>query len=183
VAANNGNGENSMNTKAATAIDEKLVQFTNENLGLLRKRIEEALAPLGERYNLRFEMGSIHSSIPYGVANTPLKVAIKNFDSRPIWNDLEAKKTAARESARKSYKEQAELFGLKPEWLDQTFTSDTQGTFKVIGLLPRSRKRPVVTVGLNDTEMVFTASSVIRAFTRNQDDAQREISNGGAAGA
>jgi hypothetical protein len=43
----------------ARKTDGKITHFTTSNLDLLRRKVEEALAPLGERCNLVFTAGRI----------------------------------------------------------------------------------------------------------------------------
>jgi len=49
----------------------------------------------------------------------------------------------------RAYTLRAQLFGLKPEWLFESFTNSSGQRFKIVGLVPRRRKFPVV-VKAND---------------------------------
>ena len=66
----------------------------------------------------------------------------------------------------------AELYGLKPEWLGESFTyssvrqGGTPETYKIIGLKARARKRQILTEDGNGKRVVWPANNVLELMER-----------------
>lgn len=133
----------------AKKTDEKIMQFTNDNLTQLTKKIEEALAPLGERCNLVFNLGGI-TYYNDGTAKATLKCETKAADGTVI------------DRPRRAWTESAQSCSLKPEWLDQTFTERGR-IYKIVGLLP-GKKFSVKTLRDDGQEYDWSASLVRSKF-------------------
>jgi len=58
------------------------------------------------------------------------------------------------------YRTQCHFFGLEPEWLDASFRADNRD-WKIVGLKPRARKRPVIAESANGKKYVFAAEDVV----------------------
>jgi len=61
-----------------------------------------------------------------------------------------------------TYKQQAAMHGLKPEWLFEWFTDFSGKRLQVVGLKPRRRKYPVVVRAENGTQYKMSAAQVQR---------------------
>jgi hypothetical protein len=89
--------------------------------------------------------------------------------------ELTAKRASAKaeqaNKAREDWKMYAELRSLKPEWLDQTFWH-SYGTYKIVGLLPKSRTRCVLCVRLSDnSEYIFRPEMVRKGMSKQSEAA------------
>jgi hypothetical protein len=109
---------------------EKITQFTNANLDLLREKVEGALAAVGEKHNVKFDLGRITYSPTDSTASAKLRFEAKTAEGKPI------------DRARLAWAEHCHRFNLKPEWLDQTFTAQER-TYKITGLNPKRPRLPV----------------------------------------
>lgn len=68
---------------------------------------------------------------------------------------------------RQDYTEQCWRFGLKPEWLDKIFTTDSGDSYQITGLRTRGRKFPVLATHTRTKKgYKFPARAVIRAMER-----------------
>jgi hypothetical protein len=74
---------------------------------------------------------------------------------------------------RQAYKLWGSSFGLKPEWLGQTFTHKGE-VFTITGLKPRSAKFPVQAVNAKGATFGFPATSVVGYMTGDVDGAYEE---------
>jgi hypothetical protein len=107
--------------------NEKITQFTDNNLNLLRKKIDAALGTVEEQCNVKFDLGRITYSPTDNTASAKLKFEAKTAEGKPLdryrlaWTP-----------------ENYQRFGLNRELLDQTFTSKGE-QFKITGLDPTKR--------------------------------------------
>jgi len=68
---------------------------------------------------------------------------------------------------RQDYMEQFWRFGLKKEWLDKVFTTDTGESYQITGLRTRGKKFPVLAIHTRTKKgYKFPARAVIRAMER-----------------
>jgi hypothetical protein len=127
---------------------EKITQFTNATMDLLREKVEAALAVVCEKYNITFDLGCI--AFRDNTAKATLKFAAKAADGSII------------DQARADWKKYAEShFFLKPEWLDQTFT-DQGETYKIVGLLLQAKKFCIKCVRLRDDATITCTTRLVR---------------------
>jgi len=126
------------------------MEFTRKNLKEIRADIDEALVGVGEKYGI--ELSAKNASFTPNTCTFKLELGVVGSDG--VTSSKEAE----------SYKVNAGLFGLDPNWLGETFTANGK-TFKVIGLNTRAKKYPVVVqeVG-SDGRYKFSAEGVVRAF-------------------
>jgi hypothetical protein len=116
-------------------------QFLKE----LRDDIDAALAPLGAKHGLSLKAGN--AAFSETTATFKLQVCLKTSSGEAITQE------------RQNYIAYADTYGLKPEWLDQTFSSESR-VFKIVGLLPRRSKNPVLCRTENGKEYVFSVELV-----------------------
>ena len=70
---------------------------------------------------------------------------------------------------RSAFREMAQLYGLKPEWLDQEFETPRGEKYIVRGLKTRSSKRPVQCESLQNHQMyVFQEDIIAKLFARQE---------------
>jgi hypothetical protein len=118
--------------------DQKITQFTSTNLDSLRKKIESALADIGEKCNISFKLGRITYSSEDNTAKTTLKFETKVNSSGAVVD-----------RAAQAWAKNCQYHGLKQEWLNQTFKSKGD-EYKIIGLQLNKRRFPVQTIRVSD---------------------------------
>jgi hypothetical protein len=128
---------------------EKITQFTNANLDLLREKVEAALAVVGEKYNVKFDLGRITYSPTDSTASAKLKFEAKTADGKQA------------DHARLDWDKYSKIFGLKPEWIDQTFRSKEGDNYKITGLNPKKRRFPVETIRVSDGKIFGWPSEAV----------------------
>jgi hypothetical protein len=130
--------------------NEKITQFTGANVDLLRRKIEAALAEIGEKYNVKFDLGRITYSSTDNTASARLK-----FETKTDANG------AAVDRAAQTWAKNCQYYGLKAEWLNQTFKAKG-GEYKIIGLDVNKRRFPVQTIRLSDGKSFGWAEDSVR---------------------
>ena len=136
-----------------TAIDRKALQYLR---GVIDSALDELSNEQGWGIKLQLGNGS------YSGSNGHFKLNISAIDESG---------TVVTEEA-EDFKRYAELYGLKPEWLGEsfTYTSYKQGskpeTYKIIGLKARARKRQILTEDGNGKRVVWPANNVLELMER-----------------
>ena len=136
-----------------TAIDRKALQYLR---GVIDSALDELSNEQGWGIKLQLGNGS------YSGSNGHFKLNISAIDESG---------TVVTEEA-EDFKRYAELYGLKPEWLGESFTysSVRQGrtpeTYKIIGLKARARKRQILTEDGNGKRVVWPANNVLELMER-----------------
>lgn len=124
-------------------------EINRANLRILTEEIEAALAPIGKKHGVGFKRGGGR----FDSTSFTLKIegALSgNGVGAPVDVDEE------------NYRNKAASFGLKPEWLGESFNFGGK-TYTVVGLQPRRYKRPVVGMR-NGKKFIFDTNSVISAL-------------------
>lgn len=113
----------------------------------LRSELDKLLEPFGKQFGISIRTGSGS----YTDKTFTLKVEMATVDGEGKVQTKEAE----------SFKLNAFMYGLKPEHLNQTFTSWNGETFEVIGLVPRSQKHPILAKNIgNGKTYKFPAEQV-----------------------
>ena len=136
-----------------TAIDRKALQYLR---GVIDSALDELSNEQGWGIKLQLGNGS------YSGSNGHFKLNISAIDESG---------TVVTEEA-EDFKRYAELYGLKPEWLGESFTyssvrqGSTLETYKIIGLKARARKRQILTEDGNGKRVVWPANNVLELMER-----------------
>lgn len=136
-----------------TAIDRKALQYLR---GVIDSALDELSNEQGWGIKLQLGNGS------YSGSNGHFKLNISAIDESG---------TVVTEEA-EDFKRYAELYGLKPEWLGESFTyssvrqGSTPETYKIIGLKARARKRQILTEDGNGKRVVWPANNVLELMER-----------------
>ena len=136
-----------------TAIDRKALQYLR---GVIDSALDELSNEQGWGIKLQLGNGS------YSGSNGHFKLNISAIDESG---------TVVTEEA-EDFKQYAELYGLKPEWLGESFTyssvrqGGTPETYKIIGLKARARKRQILTEDGNGKRVVWPANNVLELMER-----------------
>ena len=136
-----------------TAIDRKALQYLR---GVIDSALDELSNEQGWGIKLQLGNGS------YSGSNGHFKLNISAIDESG---------TVVTEEA-EDFKRYAELYGLKPEWLGESFTyssvrqGGTPETYKIIGLKARARKRQILTEDGNGKRVVWPAKNVLELMER-----------------
>lgn len=107
----------------------KIKSFDKQNLAMLRPEIDEALKTLGEKYGVSFSTGNARFSPQ--TSEFKLEVGIMGADGK------------ADTKASSDWKQLAPLYNLPVDALNKTFNFEGR-TFTILGLLPKSRRFPVL---------------------------------------
>ena len=135
------------------AIDRKALQYLR---GVIDSALDELSNEQGWGIKLQLGNGS------YSGSNGHFKLNISAIDESG---------TVVTEEA-EDFKRYAELYGLKPEWLGESFTyssvrqGSTPETYKIIGLKARARKRQILTEDGNGKRVVWPAKNVLELMER-----------------
>ena len=135
------------------AIDRKALQYLR---GVIASALDELSNEQGWGIKLQLGNGS------YSGSNGHFKLNISAIDESG---------TVVTEEA-EDFKRYAELYGLKPEWLGESFTyssvrqGGTPETYKIIGLKARARKRQILTEDGNGKRVVWPANNVLELMER-----------------
>jgi hypothetical protein len=125
--------------------------ISRELLKKLRSDIDAALVQVGKANGVSIKTGN--ARFDDATATFKLNVASLMSDGTVV------------DTARRDYQQYAEVYGLKPEWLDQTFSTMSDGTYKIIGLLPNRRKKPVSVANIRTgKKYIMTVDSVVRSM-------------------
>ena len=136
-----------------TAIDRKALQYLR---GVIDSALDELSNEQGWGIKLQLGNGS------YSGSNGHFKLNISAIDESG---------TVVTEEA-EDFKRYAELYGLKPEWLGESFTytsvkrGSSPETYKIIGLKARARKRQILTEDGNGKRVVWPAKNVLELMER-----------------
>ena len=136
-----------------TAIDRKALQYLR---GVIDSALDELSNEQGWGIKLQLGNGS------YSGSNGHFKLNISAIDESG---------TVVTEEA-EDFKRYAELYGLKPEWLGESFTytsvkrGSSPETYKIIGLKARARKRQILTEDGNGRRVVWPAKNVLELMER-----------------
>ncbi len=135
------------------AIDRKALQYLR---GVIDSALDELSNEQGWGIKLQLGNGS------YSGSNGHFKLNISAIDESG---------TVVTEEA-EDFKRYAELYGLKPEWLGESFTytsvkrGSSPETYKIIGLKARARKRQILTEDGNGRRVVWPANNVLELMER-----------------
>jgi len=135
------------------AIDRKALQYLR---GVIDSALDELSNEQGWGIKLQLGNGS------YSGSNGHFKLNISAIDESG---------TVVTEEA-EDFKRYAELYGLKPEWLGESFTytsvkrGSSPETYKIIGLKARARKRQILTEDGNGKRVVWPANNVLELMER-----------------
>ena len=136
-----------------TAIDRKALQYLR---GVIDSALDELSNEQGWGIKLQLGNGS------YSGSNGHFKLNISAIDESG---------TVVTEEA-EDFKRYAELYGLKPEWLGESFTyssvkrGSSPETYKIVGLKARARKRQILTEDGNGKRVVWPAKNVLELMER-----------------
>jgi len=125
------------------------MEITPGNLRHFRVEFVEAMVALEEKYGLKIELGNITYD------NNEFRGRLTCSDT----SNLEKGQSPRDKKLEEDYKNHCQVFGLKPEWLGQTFISNGE-KMTIVGLKTRASKRPVVVNNENGGGYVFPADSV-----------------------
>ena len=137
-----------------TAIDRKALQH-------LRGVIDSALEELSNKHGWGIEL-KLRSGTYNGTTNGHYKLDLNLIDDSGAVMTEEAE----------DFKRYAEMYGLKPEWLGEsfTYTSYKQGSkpesYKIVGFKARARKRQILTEDGNGKRVVWPAKNVLELMER-----------------
>ena len=135
------------------AIDRKALQYLR---GVIDSALDELSNEQGWGIKLQLGNGS------YSGSNGHFKLNISAIDESG---------TVVTEEA-EDFKRYAELYGLKPEWLGESFTyssvkrGSSPETYKIVGLKARARKRQILTEDGNGKRVVWPANNVLELMER-----------------
>jgi hypothetical protein len=130
--------------------------ITRSALKVLKNDIDAALVALGEKHGVVLETGNGRFS-PSN-ATVKLKISCINKGGEVLSKEAE------------DFKQDCWKFGLQPEDLGKSFRSNVK-EWKVVGLLPRSRKYPVLCERLPDGKRFkFPAKVVEEGLRQNHDE-------------
>ena len=135
------------------AIDRKALQYLR---GVIDSALDELSNEQGWGIKLQLGNGS------YSGSNGHFKLNISAIDESG---------TVVTEEA-EDFKRYAELYGLKPEWLGESFTyssvkrGSSPETYKIIGFKARARKRQILTEDGNGKRVVWPAKNVLELMER-----------------
>jgi len=104
-------------------------QFDRTTIHLMRPKLEAAFAALAAEYGIAIKLGNAR----FDSTNVTFKLelATKSADGAVVSKE------------RAAYTQLADLYDLKPEWLDKTFQYGGT-TYKIAGLSTKARKAPVL---------------------------------------
>ena len=115
---------------AAAQTSQKIEKFTRGMCDDLRDNIEDALAPIGEAFGIKFGTSGITYS--EAVATLKLEMGVVSADGKV--NTKMAEK----------FKAYANRWGLKVSDLGRKFTSRSGEVFELVGAKPMNRKYPIM---------------------------------------
>lgn len=125
----------------------KIRKIDKANCKLLRDELEKVLEPFGKKFGLSCSTGSGR----FSENSFTLKVEMATIDKDGKVQNKEAE----------AFRLNAFMYGLKPEHLNQTFTSWNGEEFEIIGLATRSTKYPILAKNLdNGKTFKFPAEQV-----------------------
>jgi hypothetical protein len=123
----------------------KITQFDRQNLRVLAAELETALKPIADKYGIVFKPG--------GTRFSP-ESAIFKIEGATVGTTGEV-----RSKERESFKQLAELYGMKTEMLDGEVVFRGE-LYTIVGLSPRRSKFPVNIKRLSDGKVFLIGSDV-----------------------
>lgn len=124
--------------------------MNKEKVLSLRQQLEAALQPFAKENNLAIKFGTAR----FGSTAVTFKVDVAEISAS---GDVMSKEVDA-------FKKNAMLYGLKPEDLGRTFSSNGR-TYRIKGLMTRSHRYPILCEDLNKKTMIkFPSETVARAL-------------------
>lgn len=131
----------------------KITQFDRVSLPILRNSINEALKAVGEKHGIELNAGN--ASYDTSLKSATFKLQVVVVDSTGVAYSPRAE----------DFKRNAGLFGLKPEFLNETFADGRGTTYKVVGFDVKRRSKPFVIVcTTTGKEYIATAEMLQRGF-------------------
>jgi hypothetical protein len=125
-----------------------ITKLDRTNLKLLRAELDAAVFDVAKKYGISLKFGN--ARFTESTATIKLDIAVKDADGTVV------------NRGREDFTRYAEMYGLKPEWLDLTFLSGGK-TYKITGLAPNRRKRPVL-AETNGKTYIFPVEAVRTAM-------------------
>ena len=123
----------------------KITKFTRGILDDLRDNIDDALAPLGEQFGIKFGLASITNSDTK--ATLTLEIGVAGY--------------AVKTKTAEAFEEYAARYGLRPEDLGSKFLSAKGEEFTIVGAKPINRTSPILGRSTDDgVTYKFTATAV-----------------------
>lgn len=120
-------------------------QLDRTSLKLLRTDLDAALTAIAQKHGIILTVGN--ARFTSSTATFKLNVATKAADGTIINRE------------REDFISLADVYGLKPEWIDKTFQW-SGNTYKITGLQPRRRKNPVLVRNRNGKGYVFGVDTI-----------------------
>lgn len=137
--------------------------LNRETLRLLRPQIEAALAELGTTHGIKFMVGG--GKYDPDMTTTTLKLELAVTNGRAEVSPVIVK-------AERAWRECAQLYGLKPEWLGKSFRIGQDKGYTILGLEPSRTKFPVLVRTQAGKEVLLKASDVAKACAAADDVAK-----------
>lgn len=136
-----------------------ITEFTRANTRAIQSDLLAAMQEVGAKYGvvIAAKGGRLNG------VSAELKFALGATDGDP----KAAGKSATQIRAESDWKKYAVDFGMKAAWLGKSFTRDNGETVKIIGLMPRRRKFPVM-VKRGAKEVLLTGTEVARHLGANK---------------
>ena len=123
-----------------------------EMIESFRKSFAETVKALEIDYSCAIKLGNItYDNQSFG---SKMEVITQNEEG-----EIESKE-------RIDYRAKCRFFDLEPKWLDASFRANNKD-WKIVGLKPRSRKRPVIAESANGKKYVFAAEDVVKSMTNS----------------
>lgn len=119
------------------------------------QKIEAALKSIGEE--LGMQIRAVGGN--YGATACQIKLEVSELSDGGV----------AKTPARDAFVQQAHLYGLSPDDLDQVFEANDGTTYRIIGLKPRQRKYPIVAERQPDGKVYkFDKATVVRLLAQTR---------------
>ena len=106
----------------------KVSSFSKQNLGSIRRKMDEALKVIGEEFGINFVVGNIRFSEQEFKTQVTAVAQNGNENVSPM---------------EVAFKRNARSFGLKAEDFGKEF-STYNGTYKITGMKPNNHKYPII---------------------------------------
>jgi hypothetical protein len=120
-------------------------QFNRQNIQAIRPDLQLALDKIAEKYGIAIKVGN--ASYYPETATYKIELSTKSSDGTIVTKE------------RNDFTLFALRFGLKPEWLDRTFTYSGD-TYKIVGLKTKARTAPVLAANSSGKVYKFNAEFV-----------------------
>lgn len=133
-------------------------QIDRAFLRQLREDVEVALAAVGKRNGVLLSLG--RATFTSESATFKMEVALATgAQTAAVAGGASAKDV----KAASDYTAMAKLFGMKPEWLGQSFKWNGK-ELRIVGLLPNKRKNNVFVEGTGGGKYIMSPEEVIPCF-------------------